>query len=60
VWQVLNYFKTVNEGRTFAFSQCWKELQSTSKFNEGYESYMARLIGSKTAKDATVIDLDGG
>ena len=47
----------MNEGRTFAFPHCWKELRGTAKFDEGFEAYKATLIGSKSA---TVIDADGG
>lgn len=47
VWQALDYFKTVNEGRTFAFPHCWKDLRGTPKFDEEYEAYMASLIVSK-------------
>ena len=56
----MDYFKEVNEGKTFTFPHCWKELRGSPKFEEGFESYMASLMGSKTAKDASVIDLDGG
>ncbi|KAK1684735.1 hypothetical protein QYE76_045583 [Lolium multiflorum] len=57
MWQALEFYKTNNGEKTFAFPHCWKELQGTPKFQEGY---VATLTGNKTAKDATVIDLDGG
>jgi hypothetical protein len=60
VWQALDWYKSVNGEKTFAFPHCWKQLQGTPKFQEGYEGYMATLTGNKTAKDPTVIDLDGG
>ena len=60
MWQALECYKANNGEKTFAFPRCWKELQGTPKFQEGYEGYMATLTGNKTAKDPTVIDLDGG
>ena len=60
MWQALDFYKSNNEQKTFAFPHCWKELHGTPKFQEGYEGYMATLTGNKTTKDATVIDLDGG
>nr|XP_051212270.1 uncharacterized protein LOC127329900 [Lolium perenne] len=60
VWRALEFYKVNNGEKTFAFPHCWKELHGTPKFQEGYEGYMATLTGNNPAKDATVIDLDGG
>nr|XP_051229468.1 glutathione S-transferase T3-like [Lolium perenne] len=60
VWRALEFYKVNNGEKTFAFPHCWKELHDTPKFQEGYEGYMATLTGNNPAKDATVIDLDGG
>jgi hypothetical protein len=56
----LDWYKSVNGEKTFAFPHCWKILTGTPKFQEGYDGYMATLTGNRTAKDATIIDLDGG
>nr|XP_051190396.1 uncharacterized protein LOC127303732 [Lolium perenne] len=58
VWQALDFYKSNNEQKTFAFPHCWKELHGTPRFQEGYEGYMATLTGSKTAKDATADQLE--
>jgi hypothetical protein len=57
-WQGLEYFKEVNLGKSFTLPNCWKEIQGCPNFEEVYEAYKASLLGSKTAKDAKVNDLD--
>jgi hypothetical protein len=37
---------------------CWKELKECPKWEEGYAAYKKTLLGSKHAKDSTVIDLN--
>jgi hypothetical protein len=54
----LGYFKEVNGGKYFTLPHCWKDMKDCPKFQEGYEAYKMPFVGSNSAKDATVINLD--